>query len=275
MIYIQSNPERTLPHHFDAACAMYGVMDSNLNYRLTSFEEVRSGKFDNLIRTHLFVGSVEFMREVFNRVGKSPSIINSDRSYFIMRMDDVRKDIENGKTWFVKPFQMKLISSGLVVDKYSISSLHELPNDLEVMVYPVLPKILSEWRVYILNNRIEDIRNYSGDFMVFPDIRFIQLRMKEYSNELPSSYVMDVGICSELIEHSDGHVSSNCIIEFNDMYAIGNYGVPNDLYLRMLRTRYFEIMRSEDSTVSEDEKNKAFDWLTPEKAARLTKPIKF
>jgi hypothetical protein len=34
------------------------------------------------------------------------------------------------------------------------------------------------------------------------------------------------------------------IVEFNDMYAIGNYGMPNDLYLRLLRERYFEIMRS-------------------------------
>lgn len=26
MIYIQSDDERSLPHHFDAACAMYGAI---------------------------------------------------------------------------------------------------------------------------------------------------------------------------------------------------------------------------------------------------------
>jgi hypothetical protein len=30
------------------------------------------------------------------------------------------------------------------------------------------------------------------------------------------------------------------------MWAIGNYGIPNDLYLRLLRDRYFEIIRSND-----------------------------
>jgi hypothetical protein len=46
---------------------------------------------------------------------------------------------------------------------------------------------------------------------------------------------MDVGVTEQ---------GRNVIIEFNDMYAIGNYGLPNDLYLRMLRERYFEIMRN-------------------------------
>ena len=51
---------------------MYGSIDGGLDYRLTSFKEIESGKFDSLIRTRLFVESVEFMREVFSRVGKSP-----------------------------------------------------------------------------------------------------------------------------------------------------------------------------------------------------------
>jgi hypothetical protein len=32
------------------------------------------------------------------------------------------------------------------------------------------------------------------------------------------------------------------VVEFNDMWAIGNYGVPNDLYVKALRDRYFEII---------------------------------
>ena len=29
MVYIQSDKERKLPHHFDAACALYGALDSS------------------------------------------------------------------------------------------------------------------------------------------------------------------------------------------------------------------------------------------------------
>jgi hypothetical protein len=35
MIYIQSDEIKPIPHHFDCACAMYGVMDLALDHRLT------------------------------------------------------------------------------------------------------------------------------------------------------------------------------------------------------------------------------------------------
>ena len=82
MIYIQSNKEKTLPHHFDCACALYGALDSAMDYRLTTFEEVAAGKFNALIKNNLFVGSVEFMREVFKNVGKClDSLRNSFTPY--------------------------------------------------------------------------------------------------------------------------------------------------------------------------------------------------
>src|SRR5258706_3487202 len=149
MVYIQSDSERKLPHHSDAACALYGAKDSAMDYRLISFEEVQSGKFDNLIKTNLFVGSVEFMREVFSRVGKTPApIINSNRTHLPLTLKQIREAAANNDKIFVKPFQQKLFS-GLLVDKYSISSLREFADDLFVMAYEPLPPILSEWRIYI------------------------------------------------------------------------------------------------------------------------------
>jgi hypothetical protein len=52
----------------------------------------------------------------------------------------------------------------------------------------------------------------------------------------PSSYTIDIGILED---------KTNVVVEFNDMWAIGNYGVPNNIYLRMLRTRYFEIIKND------------------------------
>src|SRR5258708_261838 len=114
MVYIQSDTDRKLPHHFDVACAMFGAIENAMEYRLTSFEEVQSGKFDSLIRSNLFVGSVEFMNLVFSRVGKNVRpIINADRPYMTLTMLNVRNRIHMGYTYFVKPFQQKLFS-GLV-----------------------------------------------------------------------------------------------------------------------------------------------------------------
>jgi hypothetical protein len=240
MVYIQSDSDRKLPHHFDAACAMYGAMDSALDFRLTSFEEVQSGKFNNLIKTNLFVGSVEFMREVFSKVEKTPKLpMNSDRHTTTMTLGEVREGVAAGNRLFIKPFQQKLFS-GQVVDKYFISSLREHPDDLEVMVCSVIDNILTEWRLYIMDGKIVDSRNYSGDFMISPDYYTAESRIKQYNDIMPRAYTMDVGVA----DLTGMNALYTFIVEFNDMYAIGNYGMPNDLYLRLLRERYFEIMRS-------------------------------
>jgi hypothetical protein len=58
--------------------------------------------------------------------------------------------------------------------------------------------------------------------------------ISDYKGIMPSAYTIDIGIL-------DG--GENVVVEFNDMWAIGNYGVDNSIYLRMLRRRYFEIVR--------------------------------
>lgn len=245
MVYIQSDSERKIAHHFDAACAMYGAIESCLEYRLTSFEEVQSGKFDNLIRSNLFVGSVEFMREVFTRVNKIPQpIMNSDRKNSRITLGKVRELMVKltGAKLFVKPYQQKLFT-GLVVDKFFISSLREFPDDFEVMGYEVIDNILSEWRIYIMDGKIQDSRNYSGDFKISPDYNTVESKIKELRDQLPSAYTMDVGITYGYDNNTLSHQYNTFIVEFNDFYSIGNYGIENSLYLRMLKQRYFEIIK--------------------------------
>lgn len=237
MIYIQSDSERKIPHHFDCACAMYGAIDSAQEYRLTSFEEVESGKFDLLLKKHLFVGSVEFMREVFKRAYiRDPRVpVNSNRTHSTSDIRDIRDRVSNGEQMFVKPFKIKLFT-GLVADKTTINCLDPYDENEMVMVYePFKSKIESEWRVYVKHDMIEDSHNYSGDVRMNPKYDLVEKAIEENKNTFPHAYTIDVGILE---------TGENVIVEYNDMWAIGNYGVPNGRYLEMLRIRYFEIIRS-------------------------------
>ena len=239
MIYIQSNNEKNLPHHFDAACAMYGAIETGKEYRLTSYDEVASGKFDALIKTNIFVGSVEFMREVFKRIGLNDVRVpvNSNRESEIITLSEALKRAKNGKSLFIKPVEIKLFT-GFVLDQMIYSCIEGLPGDTEVLAYkPFREEILSEWRVYIHQGKIVDSRNYSGDFTISPDYRFfLEKVLKENEGKFPISYTIDIGILGGY------QFCDNVVIEYNDMWAIGNYGMPNDLYLRLLRDRYFEII---------------------------------
>jgi len=237
MIYIQSTTGRSRPHHFDCSCALYGALDSAMDYRLTSYEEVLEGKFDALIRGHLFVGSVEFMREVFRRIGKDPRLpYNSNRNSDLLTLGEARRMILEGvkEKTFLKPKETKMFS-GMVYDKMFIDTLRHLPSETEVLSYdPFTSEIRSEWRFYVMDGKIEDCRNYSGRIDIFPDFSYANKVISDYKEVMPSAYTIDIGI----LEGGD-----NVVVEFSDMWAIGNYGVENSLYLRMLRRRYFEIVR--------------------------------
>lgn len=234
MIYIQSN-ERNLAHHFDCSCALYGAIESGMEYRLTSFEEVVSGKFDNLIKNNLFVGSVEFMREVFNRIGLSDVRLpkNSNRECKIITLSEAH-EISINKKIFIKPLEIKLFS-GLVLDGMQNSCLVNLPSDTMVMSYDVFDsEIVSEWRLYVHNNKLIDSRNYSGEFIISPNYEYAMNVISNNIGIFPCSYTVDIGILKN---------NENVVIEFNDMWSIGNYGIPNDIYLRLLKDRYFQIIK--------------------------------
>jgi hypothetical protein len=236
MVYIQSDIDRKLPHHFDCACGLYGALDHGLDIRLTSFEEVQSGKFDNLIRSNVFIGSVEFMKEVFSRIGKTDIRVpeNSNRQHLKMTLGEA-KILSKSKSIFIKPFDIKLFT-GFVLDQMVYSSISDVSDDTMVMVYDIFPSpIKSEWRCYIGRDRIVDIRNYSGDIFTTPDEGYLESVISSNKGGLfPTSYTIDIGI----LENGD-----NVVIEYNDMWAIGNYGIDNYEYFSLLKSRYFEIVK--------------------------------
>lgn len=236
MIYIQSNSERTLPYHFDSACALYGANESNLKYRLTTFKEVESGKFDMLVKSNLFVGSTEFMREVFKRIGLEDVRLpyNSNRKSETITLKTAYERVANGDKLFIKPKEIKLFS-GLILDGMNYSCLCDKPLETLLFAYaPFESELVSEWRLYIQHNKIIDSRNYSGDFMISPNYEYATTVIAENKKTFPCAYTIDIGILES---------GENVVVEFNDMWAIGNYGIPNDIYLTALKYRYFEIVR--------------------------------
>lgn len=238
MIYVQRHPEYNLPNEHDACCAMWGAINCGVDYRLVSYEDVISGLKDNFIKRNLFVGSVEFMREVFKRVGLDDVRLpfNSNREHEIKTLGEVREiTMNNDISFFIKPLEIKLFT-GFVIDKMQNNSIRNIPDDTLVMVYePFKHRIVSEWRVYVNCGNIDGVYNYSGDFFKTVDKQWIYSVISELKYKMPISYVTDVGV----LENGE-----NVIIEFNDMWAIGNYGLENDTYFKMLKKRYFEIIRS-------------------------------
>lgn len=114
------------------------------------------------------------------------------------------------------------------------TSISGIPDETMVMVYDVFESpIKSEWCCYIHNKKVVDIRNYSGDLFTIPNESYLESVIKS-NIDFPIAYTIDIGVLEN---------GKNEVIEYNDMWAIGNYGMPNDTYLRLLKDRYFEIVR--------------------------------
>lgn len=236
MVYIQSNLTKTLPHHFDCSCALFGATDNALDFKLVTYEELTLGKYDALLKNYLFVGSTEFMMEIFRRLGLENIGVpdNANRSFEILTLEQAWDRAAADQKIFIKPFQIKLFT-GFVLDKMQYGCLNGLSRETKVMAYkPFDHKIVSEWRLYIHNHKIVDSRNYTGDFMINPNYQYALTCLEYNKSRFPKAYTMDIGV----LENDE-----NVIIEYNDMWAIGNYGMPNDIYVRMLQDRYFEIVR--------------------------------
>jgi len=247
MVLVQSNSERTHAHHFDAACAWYGAMDNCMDVRLTSFEEVQSGRLNGLLRQNLAVGSTDFMREVFRQLGKGEIRLprNSNRKSEIITLLEAKTRADAGEKLFIKPLELKIFT-GLVLDGMKYTILNDLPDDTKVFAYqPFSRKLESEWRVYVHHNKMVDARNYSGDYCLMFNPYYVEQVIQENKADFPDAYTIDIGVFMGDPENSTwSHSNENAVVEFNDMWAIGNYGIPNDIYLRLLKDRYFQILRN-------------------------------
>lgn len=93
------------------------------------------------------------------------------------------------------------------------TALHLNKDDL--FVYSSLVNVLSEYRVYVLNGKIDSIAHYDGDPLVFPDVELIKKANLIYSTQkdYPKSYTLDIMVTDE----------GTSIIECHTLFSTGLY----------------------------------------------------
>lgn len=88
--------------------------------------------------------------------------------------------------------------------------------------------IESEWRAFVYKGRLRGLRNYSGEFTMFPDVELINRIIATYSPNAPIAYTLDVGINQDApievdIQEYKGE-NNTFIIEAHDFFSCGLYG---------------------------------------------------
>jgi hypothetical protein len=186
------------------------------------------------------VGFVGDVHEALRTLGKSvpspidyPKSLNGylDRYLFKAMLGDVFKSTQR---LFVKPVQPKLFTGFLWEGpQRAFIRTAGLPNDTEVWISEAI-EFLAEYRVFVLDGEILDVRRYKGDWSRSLSLEHTKEATAAYCREpgCPRAFCLDLGVTGR---------SPCCLVEVNEAYAFGHYGLRSELYAQMLEATWQEL----------------------------------
>jgi hypothetical protein len=139
------------------------------------------------------------------------------------------------KPIFVKPKDnQKLFTGKIISDKSDFSNIVRSEDYPVWCSQPI--QILSEWRCYVRYGRLLKPCFYKGDFRIHPDFNIIQNAISLYKDS-PKAYAIDWGVTER---------GETVLIEVNDAFAIGDYGLDYLSMAKLLYTRWSEMVDCKD-----------------------------
>ena len=138
-----------------------------------------------------------------------------------------------GEPVFIKPRGVAKRFTGRVVDQ---------PIDLRALPVssPATPvwcseviEIVSEYRVFLRHGEILGIQHYDGDPGKAPALGGVRAVVDEVREHLPAGCALDVGVLAP---------DRVVLIEANDGFSLGRYGLDADPYVDVLHARWTELV---------------------------------
>jgi len=187
----------------------------------------------------IMIGSVESMKKFYKEYDISPKLIGypDELSEYYHRniVKKKARELSSDYPYFIKPVAIKLFTGDVIhsdsMKKLFMDYYDGVTPDTELYVSDVID-IISEYRCFIHEDKIVAIHYYGGDFWRYPNVSIIEDMVHAYKGSSPISYTIDVGVTDN---------DDTIIIELNDMWAIGSYGLDRDLYVKMCLDRINEL----------------------------------
>ena len=137
---------------------------------------------------------------------------------------------------FVKPKDFAKKFTGRVVNGTSdLIGCGDRNLDTPVWVSDAL-EIEAEWRCFVRYNTILDVRKYKGDWRKHFDHRVVEAIADSYV-DAPNGYAFDIGVTKQ---------GETVLIEANDGFSLGSYGLFNLNYAKLLSARWAQLNSVED-----------------------------
>lgn len=239
-IYIQA--KNNFPFNIEAAGVLLEMRERGADIKLFETDDIESVPLN---RGSVIIGSIENTHRFFTGMGWNipPSITIPDKLSStwwtrrnITKMTLGEALIKTDYPFFIKSYELKKFTTGVIESDDTKKWFREdLDRNIPVLVSDVVD-FKSEWRVYVLNKQVVGVCNYLGDLQYYPEMNIIEDMIRQFDTS-PSFYSLDVAVMTE------GRLEFTALIECNDGYSLGNYGLPPKLYTRGLMARWMEILK--------------------------------
>lgn len=144
-----------------------------------------------------------------------------------------RRYQDEGPPLFVKPFRHEKEFDGQIASRFrDLIPTARLPGETEVLVSEPVP-FVSEYRYYVHRNEVVGVGHYRGDPLQTPDPNVVRQAVRAYADTAPIAYGLDMGVIKD---------GSTLLVEVNDSFALGVYGLARNKYANMLEDRWRQMV---------------------------------
>lgn len=212
-----------------------------------AFEELRAGAFDPWLQQDtpaVVVGQITAVRTALERAGCAqpqlpcfPEALAAWVGREVRRstLGEVRRGLEETPARFpqhVKPADRDDLFSGVLVSAFrDLIPLAAIPGEAAVLVQEPV-RFVSEWRAYVQEGELLRLCNYKGDPLCFPDAETVRAGLAAFT-PAPAAFGADWGVTE------DGRT---LLVEVNDAFALGNYGLHGHELAGFVATRWRELV---------------------------------
>lgn len=194
-------------------------------------------------KTNIVVGPIEDSVIYFERLGVDvPEPLNIPESLRSVKYLGrtihfttlgVMRNSEIVAPAFIKSHKkLKLFPSTVITNQFDLNLVTQGVSDDTAILYCTALHFESEYRCFVNKGKLVGIKHYLGDYTKFPDMRTIWECIKTYFDS-PVSYTIDFAVTKEGLTR---------LIECNDAWSIGHYGLDEKVYTTLLVDRWMELM---------------------------------
>jgi hypothetical protein len=202
--------------------------------------------FDNLAvkENHVFLGGIQFVHQALQflkcEIPEPFDYPESLKKFFGRKIyaSTINQVSDNPDQWniFIKPKgYLKQFTGRLVRGTTDLIGTGNREFDTPIWVSEPVD-FISEWRVFVRYNEVLGVRHYKGDWRCNYDFKVIESAVKAFEDS-PNAYALDFGLTR------DGRL---LIVEANEGYSIGSYGLFYVDYAKLIATRWCQLTGQRD-----------------------------